>query len=384
MLSDKQQLLLFQRLPGVGAAVYWKLLERFKSLQAAIIAPPNHLFDLLPEEALQQLAELRKHGESSAIFQQIRQDIAYAEVHSIHILDNSDTLYPELLRQIKRPPPLLFVAGDPLALSLPQIAVVGSRSPTPPGRKTAFEFSATLAASGFTVTSGLALGVDASAHQGALSVGGRTIAVLGSGIDQIYPYRNQSLAQEIITKGGALVSEFPLGTSALPANFPQRNRIISGLSCGTLVVEAALKSGSLITARYALQQSREVFAIPGSIHSPVSKGCHDLIKNGAKLVETARDVVEELSSMLELHWQQTSLPLSEQVPLSSAAEPGGSDINTTENERLILDCLGYDPTSIDEVAQCSKLPVGEVMANLMTLELKGRVANSGNGYVLAT
>ena len=382
MLSCKQQILLLLRLPGVGASTYWKLLDYFESLEAALEAPTSRLQKLLPEDALEKLNDYRRNGEHSEVFQQVQQDITYAEVHGIHFLDSSDNLYPELLRQIKRPPPILFVRGDPLALSLPQIAVVGSRSPTPPGKKTAHDFSATLAASGFAITSGLALGVDASAHQGALSVGGRTVAVLGSGIDQVYPYRNQPLAEDIIAKGGALVSEFPLGTSALPANFPQRNRIISGLSCGTLVVEAALKSGSLITARYALQQSREVFAIPGSIHSPVSKGCHDLIKSGAKLVETAQDVVDELHSMLELQWQQVSLPLGEGQALESSEPPAPENDNTSEHERLVLSCLGYDPSSIDVIAERSKLPVGEVMANLMTLELKGRVANSGSGYVL--
>lgn len=376
MLSPKEELMLFLRLPGVGAALYWKLLENFPTLSAALKTPFERLKDFFPKDSLEALEDYLTNGENSLLALQVQEDVKQAEHDNIHIIDTDDELYPDLLRQIKRPPPLLYVAGDPALLNFPQIAIVGSRSPSPNGRSAATEFAAELAGGGFTITSGLALGVDACAHKGALSVYGRTIAVLGTGIDTIYPSRNKDLAKEIIDKGGAIVSEFPLGTSALPANFPQRNRIISGLSCGTLIVEAALRSGSLITARYALQQNREVFAIPGSIHSPVSRGCHALIKDGAKLVETAEDIAEELKGLLQ--WRQESLPLKETAPQVEL----DSNLITSDNEELVMESLGYDPSQIDTLVERTCLPVGEVMACLMTLELKGKVANNGSGYVI--
>ncbi len=206
--------------------------------------------------------------------------------------------YPCLLARIASPPPALFVEGMAAALALPQLAIVGSRSPTAIGRETATRFAAHLSRSGFAITSGLALGIDAAAHRGALDARGPTIAVLGGGLDRVYPVENASLAAAILAAGGAVVSEFPIGTPPLPSHFPRRNRIIAGLAVGTLVVEAALHSGSLITARLAADQGREVFAIPGSIHSPTARGCHRLIRDGAKLVETADDVLAELAPLL--------------------------------------------------------------------------------------
>ncbi|SMF14986.1 DNA protecting protein DprA [Alteromonadaceae bacterium Bs31] len=375
MIGHLEQKILFQHLPGVGAATYWKLLERAPSLSAALQASPDDFSDILPEEARQQIKEWQQYGDEHALAIRARSDIAWAERHRVSILDTDHENYPELLREIKRPPPLLYVAGDPVQLSFPQVAVVGSRNPTPSGRGAAFEFSKLLASSGFTITSGLALGVDAAAHQGALSCQGKTVAVLGTGIDQVYPQRNKQIADQIISGGGALLSEFPLGTAAQAANFPQRNRIISGLSYGTLVVEAAVRSGSLITARYALQQNRELFAMPGSIHNPLAKGCHALIKDGAKLVEKAEDIVEELKGFLDMKWQQlslTNIPDTRQI---------ASEIVANEQEEVVLAQLGYDVTPIDVLAERTKLPIGDVMACLLTLELKGLVANIGTGYM---
>jgi len=375
MLSSIEQKLLFQHLPGVGAGAYWKLMERSPSLASVLETPPEQFSDVFSDEAQVLLRALQQQGENCELVSLVHADLEWALRHGVTIVDTDNEHYPELLREIKRPPPLLYVAGDPALLSFPQVAIVGSRNPSPSGRGSAFDFSKALASSGFTVTSGLALGVDAAAHQGALSCQGKTIAVLGTGIDQVYPQRNKQLADQIVQMGGALISEFPLGTKAQPANFPQRNRIISGLSYGTLVVEAAVRSGSLITARYAMQQNRELFAIPGSIHNPLARGCHALIKEGAALVESAQDIVDELKGFLEFKWEQLNL---DKIPDTRTI---ASEIVANEQEDIVLSQLGYEPTAIDLVAERTRLPVGDVMACLLTLELKGLVANVGTGYM---
>lgn len=375
MLNPTEQLLLFHRLPGTGTSAYWKLQAHFPDLNAAFQASGQSLTAILPEEACAALADYRANGEASAVFQQVRRDLEWTRNNHVHLIDIHHDLYPQLLRETKKAPPLLYVAGDPNVLSFPQVSIVGTRNPSPSGRGTAFDFGAELARSGFTVTSGLALGVDTCAHRGAVSVSGRTIAVLGTGIDTIYPQRNSPLAMEILANGGALVSEFPLGTSPMGQNFPQRNRIISGMSYGVLVVEAAVKSGSLITARYALQQDREVFAVPGSIHNPLSRGCHALIKDGAKLVETAQDIVDELKSFLALKWEQ--LDLEDKVEVSHIA----SGVAATKMEEEVFAELGYEATKIDTLVDRTGLTVGDVMACVLTLELKGLIANTGTGYM---
>lgn len=375
MLSTVEQKILFQHLPGVGAGTYWKLMERSPSLITLLQSSPDLFADLLSKEAVQMLRDVQNEGDRSDLVRMVQADIEWADRHGVQIIDTDNEYYPELLREIKRPPPVLYVAGDVAQLSFPQVAIVGSRNPTPSGRGSAFEFSKSLAVAGFTITSGLALGIDAAAHQGALACQGKTVAVLGTGIDQVYPQRNKQIADQIVQNGGALVSEFPLGTTALPANFPQRNRIISGLSYGTLVVEAATRSGSLITARYALQQNRELFAIPGSIHNPLARGCHSLIKQGAKLVESADDIVEELKGFLQLKWEQLNL---DKFPDTNAI---ADEIVANEQEDVVLNQLGYEPTPIDLIAERTNLPVGDVMACLLTLELKGLVANIGTGYM---
>lgn len=271
MLSSIEELILFTRLPGVGAATYWQLLDRFPSIHSALQASPEALKPFLSQEALDTLALVRSQKSASMAVQQVQRDMDWLQKNDITLVDTDHTAYPELLREIKRTPPLLYVKGCPASLNFPQVAIVGSRKPTPAGRDTAQAFGSDLAKSGFTITSGLAMGIDAAAHEGAVKVKGRTIAVIGTGIDSVYPQRNSALASEIIANGGAIVSEFPLGTDPQPQNFPQRNRIVSGLSFGVVVVEAAVKSGSLISARYALQQNRELFAVPGSIHNPLSR-----------------------------------------------------------------------------------------------------------------
>jgi DNA processing protein len=279
--------------------------------------------------------------------------------------------YPPLLAGIADAPLVLFVEGDVAALSLPQLAVVGSRNPTALGRDTAAQFARHVAAAGLAITSGLALGIDAAGHRGALQAGGRTVAVLGCGLDRIYPPEHAGLAREIVARGGALVSDLPCGVGPLRHHFPRRNRIISGLSVGTLVVEAALQSGSLITARLAAEQGREVFAIPGSIHNPRSRGCHRLIRQGAKLVETADDIFDELGPLLAGLRAATS----SEVPDAEGFFCGGLD----KDYEILLDALGFAPASIDTLVARSGFAADAVASMLLLLELDGRVAQQHGG-----
>jgi DNA processing protein len=268
---------------------------------------------------------------------------------------------------------VLYVRGAVSALSSPQLAMVGSRNPTASGRRTAAEFAAFFARAGLTITSGLALGVDGASHDGALAAGGRTVAVLGSGLDEVYPPEHRALAALIATRG-ALVSEFPPGTRPLPPNFPRRNRIISGLSLGTLVVEAARRSGSLITARLAGEHGREVFAIPGSIHNPLSRGCHALIREGAKLVETAADVLSEL----KLPFMNQGLAELEE----SSAGPSAPAATLDKDYKILLDALGFEPASADVLVERTGFPSQSVASMLLILELEGRIAlQTGSRYV---
>ncbi len=285
-----------------------------------------------------------------------------------HLLRLGDDAYPELLAGIDGPPARLYVVGDPELLHLPALAIVGSRNPTSGGARNAFEFARHLGATGFCIVSGLAQGIDAAAHRGALAARAPTVAFLGHGIDRVYPACNLDLAHEI-ARHGALVSEFPLGMAPNRALFPQRNRLISGSSLGTLVVEAAQRSGSLITARLAAEQGREVFAIPGSIHNPLSRGCHQLIRQGAKLVESAEDIVSELAPLVGhlLEEMETRPPLAETA--------------TEEDEEYVklFAALGHDPVDIDELAARSALTIEQVSSMLLILELEGKIEKLSGG-----
>ena len=285
-----------------------------------------------------------------------------------HLIALSDPRYPRLLREIPDPPAALYVIGDPDLLSATQLSIVGSRNPTPGGSETAQAFASYLTQSGLTITSGLAMGVDAAAHRGALAAGGKTIAVAGTGLDRVYPARHRELAHEIAAQG-ALISEFSLGTPALAHNFPRRNRIISGLSLGVLVVEAALQSGSLITARLAAEQGREVFAIPGSIHNPLARGCHALIRQGAKLVETAADILEELGPIAQI-----TIPARQTDGVGNITSGLGVEATT------LLDCLGFDPTPVDSLIERSGLTPEAVSSMLLVLELQGHVVSAPGGH----
>lgn len=279
----------------------------------------------------------------------------------------ADENYPSLLGQLGDRPGALYVAGELAALHLPAIAIVGSRNPTRGGLENAFRFSRHLAQSGFCIVSGLAQGIDTAAHRGALDVGSPTVAVLGHGLDQVYPKANRELATRIFA-AGAVVSEYALGTPPLPGHFPQRNRLISGLCLGTLVVEAAKRSGSLITARLAGDQGREVFAIPGSIHNPMSRGCHQLIRQGARLVESVDDVLEELG------------PLVGHVMQNHVQDDSGSPTSARDGDYLqLLNALAFDPQNPDELAKKSGLTIEQVSSMLLILELEGDVESLPGG-----
>lgn len=344
------------------------------------------------------LRALEQHGEAAAALAAARRDpalaarwpeardeaaidLAWLRQNGVHALAHADPRYPPLLRRIPDPPALLFVRGDLDALWAPQLAVVGSRQATAGGLATARDFAATLCASGFAITSGLAAGIDAAAHEGALAAGAWTLAVLGTGPDQIYPPRHKGLAERV-AQSGAVLSEFLPRSPARRSHFPRRNRIISGLALGTLVVEAGLASGSLITARGAIEQGREVFAIPGSIHNPLAKGCHQLIREGAKLVESAQEILVELSPLVA-EWRDSlrALPAAQGesglVAFENVSREGNDDPDYAELRRA----LGYDPVPMDALVNRTGLTVPVLSSMLLRMELDGEVVcNPGGTY----
>ncbi|MDP2828690.1 MAG: DNA-processing protein DprA [Sulfuricellaceae bacterium] len=281
-----------------------------------------------------------------------------------HLITLADPDYPQGLLEMPDPPPMFYLKGRRDLLNQPAIAIVGSRNATPQGEVNAENFASYLSHRGMCIISGLALGIDGAAHRGALQGSGSSIAVVGTGLDIVYPSRHRDLAHEL-AQSGALISEFPIGTPSRAQNFPRRNRIISGLALGCLVVEAALKSGSLITARLAAEQGRDVFAIPGSIHSPLSKGCHMLIKQGAKLVESAQDILEEFGT-------PDSSPVNDTI---------SGELDLSPDEAQILQCIGFDPVSTDVLASRSGLTSDRLSAILLIMELAGQVASLPGGMV---
>lgn len=350
--------------PGIGPRRYRILLDYFQDPGALLDAGPGEINRLeLPQESK---AWLRQPD-----WTRVETDLAWLrQAPQHHILTLHDPRYPERLRQIDSAPPLLFVNGHPELLATAQLGMVGSRNPSAGGRDNAFNFAQSLSQAGLTITSGMALGIDAAAHEGALAGSGRTIAVTGTGLDRVYPARHRELAHAI-AESGALISEFTTGTPPLAENFPRRNRIISGLSLGILVVEAAPRSGSLISARFATEQGREVFAIPGSIHNPLARGCHNLIRQGAKLVETTADILEELG-----------------LAANPAAGPRPNTDTQPEhdaNTLKLLSIMGHDPVSIDTLVARSGLAAEAVTSILLVLELEGMVSCAAGGlYIKAT
>lgn len=344
------------RVPGVGARGFAALAGRFGSPSGVFTASRSRLAEAgLKERSLDALAAPDWAG--------VDADQEWAAQPGRSVITRADAAYPALLSELPDPPPLLFVHGNPDVLSLPQLAMVGSRKPSRTGVETARDFSKALADAGLAISSGLALGIDAAAHRGAVDADGVTIAVMGTGPDRLYPKRNAKLAGAIVERG-ALVTEYPVGTPVLANNFPRRNRVISGLAVGTLVVEAALRSGSLITARLAMEQGREVFAIPGSIHNPMARGCNALIKQGAKLVETAQDIAEELAALFGV--------LAASDAHDDAVSAADGNALDADYQRL-LDVVGFEPTSVDSIVERSELTAEEVSSMLLLLELQGRV-----------
>ncbi len=348
--------------PGVGSVTFHQLLDVFPGLEGLQDAGSSVLGRLgLTPASIKAL----QHPQQAAIMR----DLEWQQEPGNRILCCSEIDYPLLLSQLPDPPPLLYVHGNVRILNEPQLAMVGSRNPTASGRQTARDFSRHLPAAGLVITSGLALGIDAASHQGALDAGGPTIAVMGTGLDRVYPARHRELAREIAGEG-ALVSEFPVGTPPRAENFPRRNRIISGLSLGTLVIEAARRSGSLISARCAGEQGREVFAIPGSIHNPLARGCHHLIRQGAKLVETAQDVIDELGPLAAACASSAPQPTTD-----ACDEPPQLATEYTQ----LLDYIGFDNASVDQLVSTSGLTPAEVSSMLLQLEMQGYIASSPGG-----
>jgi DNA processing protein len=336
--------------PLVGRDSARKLLAAFGSPQAAIAASVSARRGVVGSGPAAALAEA---PEGLAALVATTAEWLAAGTEPRHVITLGDTLYPAALLNTEDPPLLLYAQGRAELLQASSFAIVGSRNPTPQGEENARAFAANLSRAGLTVVSGLALGIDGAAHEGALQGPGSTVAVIGTGLDRMYPRRHLALARRIASEG-LLVSEYSLGTPPLPTNFPLRNRIIAGLARGTLVVEAALQSGSLITARLATEAGRDVFAIPGSIHSPQSRGCHALIKQGAKLVESAEDILEELQP--------------------GSVTPASAQPEATNAPDHLLDALGHEPSSLEALVARTGWPASELNTRLLELELEGRVA----------
>ncbi len=362
------------RVPGVGPKTFQTLLLEFDSPLDALNASISSLKNAGVSDKVAKLIVDSKNNQSQSILADTEW-LNAADNHHIITLNSKE--YPPLLKQISNPPPLLYIHGNPSLLKDPQLAIVGSRQPTQGGQSASYDFAHHLGKTGLCITSGLALGVDGYAHQGAIDSNSPTIAVIATGIDRVYPAKHRDLAHKIVEKG-AIVSEFPIGTQPKAENFPRRNRIISGLSYGTLVVEAALQSGSLITARLAGEQNREVFAIPGSIHNPLARGCHQLIRQGAKLVETAQDILEEMANVIDMTVvnKQEIIAISKQEHASDSIQ---KDPKLQDDYQTLLDKMGFDPTPIDQLVVRTGFSPESIAAMLLILELQNQVASSGGG-----
>lgn len=373
------------RAPGIGGVKLRSLLDHFGTVDSILAAkPPQWRAAGMPASAIQSLQSIDTA--------RIDADLAWLDEPTHHLLTWDSDDYPELLRNTPQAPAGLFVAGDPDLLWRAQIAIVGSRNPTDGGRANARDFSRTLAKSGLLVTSGLADGIDAAAHRAALDIGHPTIAVIATGPDLVYPIKNRQLSSDI-AQHGAIVSEFPPGTEARREHFPRRNRIIAGLSLGTLVVEAAMRSGALITARLAGEAGREVFALPGSIHNPLAKGCHRLIRDGAALVESAPEIIEALAphagQLADALRLRLADPADSTAGSSAAASSSTETVDGLRSQQdadpdyaTLRQALGFDPVAIDVLAERTGLTVEALSSMLLLMELDGRVSASHGRYAL--
>ena len=355
--------------PGLGPRRIARLIRHFGSAEAALQGAGRDW----------QRAGVEGTGAPPAASAAgVEQDLRWLEAPAHHLVCLDDEDYPPLLRPLEGCPAALYVAGDPGLLWHAQVAVVGSRNPTAAGREHAADFSTELSRAGLVITSGLAAGIDAAAHAAALDAGGSTIAVMGTGADQVYPPGNRRLAARIAAEG-ALVSEYPTGTGPRREHFPQRNRIVVGLALGTLVVEAALQSGALISARLAAEAGREVFALPGSLHNPLARGCHRLIREGASLVESAAEILDALAGPARELGQQLRRRLAES-PASARQRPAEPGAAADPAYARLLDALGHDPVPMERLVERTGLTVDALSSMLLVLELEGRVAATHGRY----
>lgn len=355
--------LVFQQIPSLSYGQKHELLSVFGGPQALL---EQESLDFLPEPSRLAVQALQQQGCHHAYYRQADAILEQAEKDNVQILHLSSEAYPRLLREIHQPPFVLYAKGQMDLLDSAQLGVVGARKATSLAKKITQEWCATLAQAGMTITSGLALGIDSHAHQGALQVGGRTIAVMANGLDQVYPARNNILAGEILEQG-LLLSEFTFSTPPRREYFPQRNRLISGLSLAVWVVEAAMRSGSLITARYAMEQGRDVLATPSAVNNGMAKGCHYLIKQGAQLVDSCEDIIQALALPLSFSCQTEDDEISRKTTLSMQAE-------------FVLSLMSAAPMHINELVQVSGIAVESLGAELILLELEGKVAHQAGYY----
>lgn len=367
MLPDWFYWLRLQHTKGVGPETARRLLAAFGLPSQIFAASTTQLTAIVSPK----LADALLAPASASLLRLAEQTDAWLQHPSHHLITLADAAYPATLLEIPDPPLLLYVKGRIDLLSTRSLGVVGSRNASVQGVRNAGWFAEHLSQAGICISSGMAAGIDAAAHEAALAHRGSTIAVVGTGVDIIYPARHKNLEKAIADKG-CIISEYSLGTPAIAGNFPRRNRLISGLAAGVLVVEAAAQSGSLITARLAAEQGREVFAIPGSIHSPLAKGCHQLIKQGAKLVESAQDILEELA------WFDAAVPASFASGAASVLNPASCDL---EPVSALLQQLAYDPVPLDELGSRTGMDLASLQAQLLELELSGMVETLPGGLV---
>lgn len=351
------------RTPGLGPRQVIRLLESFSGVMELFKISKN-------DDAARYLSKETRDYLAHPDWDAVEHDLTWSTQPGHHIISLDSIDYPSYLREIASPPIVLYVKGQLACLQLPQIAVVGTRHPSFSGQETAFNLGYQLAKAGIVVTSGLARGIDSHGHRGALKADGHTIAVLGSGIDYIYPKENVNLAQTIAEQG-AIVSEFPPNTPPLPKHFPQRNRVISGLSRGVVVIEAALKSGSLVTARLANEQGREVFAVPGSIYNVVTQGCHALIQQGAKLITCLQDILDEL-----VEGDVTTTQPAKKIDFNATLSPNFASVE----EQIVWNCLDFEPATVDVIVCRSGLGVSEVCAIVQSFVISDVILSTVSGY----
>lgn len=354
-MDNKYYLLALNRINKIGPRFVLKCLKRWPNLSEMFRLPSQDLIKIGFSESL-------ACSISNFDFRQVDDDLRWEQSPNNSLLTWCDEEYPWLLKEIHDPPVVLYAKGDLSCFNTQKIAMVGTRKPSVIGSETAWNFAFELASKGITIVSGLALGIDAKAHGGCLEANGRTIAVMGTGIDCIYPYRHRALAAQICEKG-LILSEFPLKSPPIAGHFPRRNRIISGLSSATLVVEAAVRSGSLITARFALEQNRDVWAIPGSIHNTQARGCHHLVQQGAKLITSCKDILDELG-----------------LDQNNIERVVSKDSIACENKQLVMS-IGFEVTDIDKIIRRSGLSIKEAMCGLAELELQGIINAVSGGYM---